>query len=154
MSQNDWLDLGKSIGHSLKNAIDTLDFTELNSSIEKTVNSTTTMINKKIRQYSTAAKKASINLKYDIKKIKKLEKKIQSQLFVYRVLGVVGGVATAVFGGFDIIYALMVGWGLAKYAVAGSLFVLIPALILLIVGIGGMNSTKKQEQYMRRFHIY
>lgn len=154
MSQNDWMDLGKSIGHSLKNAIDTLDFTELNNSIEKTVNSTTSMINKKIKQYSTAAKKASINLKYDIKKIKKLEKKIKSHLSVYRVLSVVGGIATAIFAGFDIIYTLMVGWDLAKYAVAGSLFILIPSLILLIIGIGGMNSAKKQEQYMRRFHVY
>ena len=47
MSQNDWMDLGKNIGHTLKNAIDTLDFTELNRSIEKTVNSTTSMINNK-----------------------------------------------------------------------------------------------------------
>ena len=50
MSQNDWMDIGKSISHSIKNAVDTLDFTELNNSIEKTVSSTTKMINKKIRE--------------------------------------------------------------------------------------------------------
>lgn len=154
MSQNDWMDLGKNIGHTLKNAIDTLDFTELNRSIEKTVNSTTSMINNKIKQYSTAVKSATLNQKYDIRKITKIEKKIKSQLSGYRALRAIGGIGTAIFLGFDLIYLLLEGWQTAKPAIAGSSFLLIPCLILLIFGIAGTHTAKKQSSYMKRFHIY
>ncbi|HAM30869.1 MAG TPA: hypothetical protein DCP49_05515, partial [Erysipelotrichaceae bacterium] len=101
MSQNDWMDIGKSISHSIKNAVDTLDFTELNNSIEKTVSSTTKMINKKIREYTNADSRSQINRKYNIKKISKLEKKIKNNMTLYRIFSMVGGIGTGVFALFS-----------------------------------------------------
>ena len=154
MSQNDWMDIGKSISHSIKNAVDTLDFTELNNSIEKTVSSTTKMINKKIREYTNADSRSQINRKYNIKKISKLEKKIKNNMTLYRIFSMIGGIGTGVFALFSILILLIEGWAAGKAAIGATALIAVPFFIFLILGIAGHSTEKKKDQYMRRFHVY
>lgn len=153
MSSQEWKDIGKSISHSLKNAIDTLDFTELNNSIEKTVRATTNMINDKVQQYTNSPQDNNLEEKYNLKAITKIENGAKRKLTMCRWARNVGGFLTAIFLVLDVIFLISMG-RYASAAILGTLLFMIPGLILLIGGIAGMGSADKILKYMKRFHLF
>ncbi|MFA1015014.1 5-bromo-4-chloroindolyl phosphate hydrolysis family protein [Dubosiella newyorkensis] len=151
-SQPDWKDIGRSFSHAMKNAMNTLDFSELNQSIEKTVKATSSLINDKIQSYSKA-KPSSIKAKYNVQIISDLEKSSSRKLKINQWIKNFGIFLVA----FSLLLVLLLLVSLGRYAlpgILGAMFIFIPGLIALIGGTGGMSSARKMIAYLKKFHLY
>lgn len=150
-SQPDWKDIGRSFSHAMKNAMNTLDFSELNQSIEKTVKATSSLINDKIQSYSKA-KPSSIRAKYNVQIISDLEKSSSRKLKINQWIKNFGIFLVA----FSLLLVLLLLVSLGRYAlpgILGAMFIFIPGLIALIGGTGGMSSARKMIAYLKKIPL-